>query len=156
MIILAFDPGNTTGFAVHTSHGFEEYGVLPYKKGDSLSKYLTEIKALLNVWSPDRVYFCQNVMMHRGKSVFSLHRKMTLIELACEQHDIPVIATTDNHCRKVVCGNGRAGKEWAMEWAEQELGRRVGHDVADACVTARAGWMEQNPNVALSDSENKT
>jgi len=113
--ILAIDVGQKGGLAIKTKKGLE---TRPWK--------FTGLEELLNMVEPilteQEIEFVIVGRPTRFPTVIARHSKMlAIIELLCQEYDIPYYETIDSEAKKEVLGKGNAKKPEIAEWGEKIL-----------------------------------
>jgi len=141
-MILAFDPGKQTGFAVMDKGKLIEYGTIKQK---TELKYLGEISELYIDIKPEVVFIEKPFAGRNPAAICSLARTVEMIRIAVLQEyaEALIVELPPSEVKKAITGAGNAKKEQVKKMVEQIFKETAGKDItfdqADAIALAYMG-----------------
>lgn len=141
-MILAFDPGKETGYAVIDKGKLIEYGTV---KQTGELKYLGEISDLYLDITPEAVFIEKPFVGKNPVAICSLARTVQMIRIAVltEYPEALIVEISPSEVKKAITGVGNAKKEQVKKMVEQIFkevaGKDITYDQSDAIAIAVTG-----------------
>jgi len=141
-MVLGFDPGKATGFAV--VDGGELVGLGTIVQESELS-YIAEIKELYWKVEPEVVFIEKPFAGRNPSAICSLARTVQMIRIAILQEypEALIVELSPSEVKKAITGAGNAKKEQVKKMVEQIFkevaGKDITYDQSDAIAIAYTG-----------------
>jgi crossover junction endodeoxyribonuclease RuvC len=141
-MILAFDPGKETGYAVIDKGKLIEYGTV---RQTGELKYLGEISDLYLDITPEVVFIEKPFVGRNPVAICSLARTVQMIRIAVltEYPEALIVEVSPSEVKKGITGSGSAKKEQVKKMVEQLFKETAGKDItfdqSDAIALAYMG-----------------
>ena len=146
-IIIAFDPGNVTGYAVFEGGKVKESGVIKFNATNPV-KYLRKVQGLYTFFLPSAVFIEEPFIGPYPKAGISLSEKVGFIKSAIWLHYPDALIETINNrdVKKTVCGKANAKKADVIRRINRLYKKKITNDnEADAVAIAHTAWKKYMP-----------
>jgi crossover junction endodeoxyribonuclease RuvC len=148
LIILAIDPGMTTGWAIVTERGPIIWGERTLgPRHQHWAELATMLSGLVAEYHPDAIAWEEPVA--QGIAGASLNRALGIIEMVAQEAGVPYASVNPSTLKKWLTGSGKADKAAMREalWGTHGAVAVTGENAVDACAVglyARecVGWPE--------------